>query len=89
MDAALHRGDYTALSKLGHFLKGSSAQIGLAKLKIACEKIQNVGRLLREDGAGSVTVDEALPYLGQLVLLAKQQYAEAELVLRREFSQAS
>jgi len=30
------------LSSLGHFLKGSSATIGLTRIKDACEAIQNL-----------------------------------------------
>jgi len=37
-------GDYLkTLSELGHFLKGSSATLGLTKVKDSCEKIQHYG----------------------------------------------
>lgn len=42
------------LSQLGHFLKGSSATLGLTKVKDACEKIQHFGDQKDESG----TVDE-------------------------------
>ena len=42
------------LSQLGHFLKGSSATLGLTKVKDACEKIQHYGDQKDESG----TVDE-------------------------------
>lgn len=38
------------LSSLGHFLKGSSATLGLIKIKDACEAIQNLGLGMDEAG---------------------------------------
>jgi len=42
--------DLTQLSSIGHFLKGSSATLGLVKVKDYCEKIQNLGSGLDETG---------------------------------------
>jgi len=36
--------DFDELSSLGHYLKGSSATIGLIKIRDACEAIQNLGK---------------------------------------------
>src|SRR4051812_21254528 len=46
--------DLATLSSLGHFLKGSSATLGLTKVKDSCEKIQHYGQ--KKDEAG--TTDE-------------------------------
>ena len=43
------------LSSLGHFLKGSSATLGLTKIKDACEAIQHLGAKLNESGTKKIT----------------------------------
>jgi osomolarity two-component system phosphorelay intermediate protein YPD1 len=37
--------DYDQLGQLGHFLKGSSAQLGLRKVQEACRCLQELGGL--------------------------------------------
>ena len=45
MDAQLNGAkDLAELEKLGHFLKGSSAALGLQRIAWSCERIQNLGR---------------------------------------------
>lgn len=44
-------GDLNNLSSLGHFLKGSSATLGLVKLQRSCEHIQNYGK--NKDATGN------------------------------------
>ncbi|SPO03397.1 related to multistep phosphorelay regulator 1 [Cephalotrichum gorgonifer] len=50
--------DLEALSHQGHYLKGSSATLGLVKIQASCEKIQRYG--LKENVDGSPEPDEAL-----------------------------
>ncbi|EFR03932.1 hypothetical protein MGYG_06931 [Nannizzia gypsea CBS 118893] len=50
MESAISAEDLAELSQLGHFLKGSSATLGLTKVKDACEKIQNYGQQKDESG---------------------------------------
>jgi len=59
------------LSSLGHFLKGSSAALGLKKLKQSFEDIQHIGAL--KDGQSS---EEALTKIQQLLITAHKQYDE-------------
>lgn len=47
-----------SLSNLGHFLKGSSATLGLFKVRDACEKIQNWGN--GKDDTGERDLDKAV-----------------------------
>ncbi|OBZ84175.1 Multistep phosphorelay regulator 1 [Choanephora cucurbitarum] len=82
MDEALKQKDLLELSRLGHFLKGSSAAIGLKKVKATCEKIQNVGNLQEEDGSGDIKEDEALKRITPLLPQVKTEYAEAEEYLK-------
>ncbi|PRT56303.1 Multistep phosphorelay regulator 1 [Wickerhamiella sorbophila] len=49
MDNALAENDLETLSQLGHFLKGSSASLGLTKVQNACSEIQHLGRLSPND----------------------------------------
>lgn len=51
--------DLGDLSSLGHFLKGSSATLGLYKVQNSCEKIQNWGAGKNETGDHEVD-DKAL-----------------------------
>ncbi|PVU96000.1 hypothetical protein BB561_001464 [Smittium simulii] len=40
----INTGDLDQLSRLGHSLKGSSASIGLTRMKQACERLQVLGK---------------------------------------------
>ncbi|KAI8098389.1 signal transduction histidine kinase [Gilbertella persicaria] len=82
MDEALKSKNLNELSRLGHFLKGSSAAIGLKKVKATCEKIQNIGNCQEEDGSGEITEDEALERITPLLPQVKTEYAEAEDYLK-------
>lgn len=74
------------LSSLGHFLKGSSATLGLNKVKDSCEKIQHFGAHKDETG----TKDEpdsgkCLKQIKDTLAGAKVEYAEVEKVLKRYY----
>ncbi|GES59408.1 histidine-phosphotransfer domain, HPT-domain-containing protein [Aspergillus terreus] len=84
MEAALADKDLLELSQLGHFLKGSSATLGLTKVKEACEKIQHFGA--RKDETG--TTDEpddavSLKHIKNTLAQAKKDYNEVEAFLRK------
>jgi osomolarity two-component system phosphorelay intermediate protein YPD1 len=48
------------LSQLGHYLKGSSATLGLNRVKDHCEKIQHLGAGKTETGENTRWDEEAL-----------------------------
>ncbi len=82
--------DLPALSSLGHFLKGSSATLGLVKIRDSCEKIQNFGQ--QKDETGTVDEpdkDKCLEQIGDTLETAKEEYSEAEEVLKKFFTNAS
>jgi len=84
MNEALKAGDLATLSSLGHFLKGSSATLGLTKVKDSCEKIQHYG--LKKDEAGIADEpDEAkcLARIKDTLKTVKEEYAEVEKVLKK------
>ncbi|KAF4625951.1 hypothetical protein G7Y89_g12210 [Cudoniella acicularis] len=87
MDDALKEGDLKQLSSLGHFLKGSSATLGLTKVKDSCEKIQHFGQM--KDEAGTTDVDDknlCLSRIKQTLATVKVEYAEVEKVLKKFYA---
>jgi len=84
------KGDLAQLSSLGHFLKGSSATLGLTKVKDSCEKIQHYGGHKDESG----TVDEpddakCLHRIKDTLAAVKVEYADVEKTLKRFFHDPS
>jgi Hpt domain len=79
--------DFHALSSLGHFLKGSSAAVGLIKLKASCEKIQNYGNKLDETGNHSISEDDALKKIAEVLVVAKKDFRDAEIWLKRFYGE--
>ena len=76
--------DLVQLSQLGHFLKGSSATIGLTKVRHSCEKIQHYGQ--KKDDSGTTDVpDEAkcLEKIKETLVTVKEEYADVETVLKK------
>lgn len=71
MDSAFENGNITKLMRLGHFLKGSSASLGLVKVQSTCEEIQHLD------------TSEVQPL--ELLQRVRQEYAEARAGLSRYF----
>jgi len=78
MSKALVDEDTKKLSDLGHFLKGSSAALGVTKVQATCETIQHYGKLKEEDGKGSLEKQEALKRITALVERAKVEFQQAK-----------
>ncbi|CAG8463391.1 5231_t:CDS:2, partial [Acaulospora colombiana] len=87
MDRALEKKNLVELSKLGHFLKGSSAAIGLTKVKASCEKMQHFGNMKDETGANSISEEVALTKISDLLRVVKDEYKEAEDYLKNFYSE--
>ncbi|KAJ7164677.1 histidine-phosphotransfer domain HPT domain-containing protein [Mycena crocata] len=83
MDTAFAAKDLPELSALGHFLKGSSAALGISKVQATCEKMQHYGELRDEDADKDLAADEALALIDTLLGDVKQEYADAERWLRQ------
>ncbi|KXL43117.1 hypothetical protein M433DRAFT_31090, partial [Acidomyces richmondensis BFW] len=84
MDANLEKKDLSQLSGLGHFLKGSSATLGLTKVKDSCEKIQHFGA--HKDGTGMKEEpddEKCLQNCKLAIEQAKMEFKEAEAALKR------
>jgi len=86
MDAELKKEDDTdamkELSELGHFLKGSSATLGLTKVKDSCEKIQHYGSLKDEAGTKDIKEKEAREKLAKIIEQCKKEFADVKDVLK-------
>lgn len=83
MDDNLRVKDLQTLSELGHFLKGSSATLGLTKVQLSCEKIQHYGHKKDDSGSKDITEDEALTKLEKTIEQAKKEFKDVEKVLRK------
>ncbi|GAM84581.1 hypothetical protein ANO11243_025770 [Dothideomycetidae sp. 11243] len=84
MDSNLEKKDLEQLSALGHFLKGSSATLGLTKVKDSCEKIQHFGARKDETGTRDEPDDAvSLRKLRTTIAQAKEEFREVERALRR------
>ena len=67
------QGNLAEISKQGHFLKGSSAALGLARIRSACEAIQHYG--LGKDPYNSmspISVEVAITNVTHLTVILKE-----------------
>jgi len=78
MAAALAKTDLPKLSSLGHFLKGSSAALGVWKVQATCETMQNVGQLREDDGTRRLEPDEAVKRIQVLYDRVDGEFKEAK-----------
>lgn len=78
MDDAVDKKDLPSLSSLGHFLKGSSAALGLSRVQDSCEKIQHSGLQRDEESNKNLSPDEALKSIQKLLKQVKIDYHEAQ-----------
>jgi len=89
IEEGIQKRDFHSLSSLGHFLKGSSAAVGLIKLKASCEKIQNYGNKLDETGNHSISEDDALKKIAEVLVVTKKDFRDAEIWLKRFYGDPS
>nr|POE54208.1 multistep phosphorelay regulator 1 [Quercus suber] len=84
MHEMLEKKDLPQLSALGHFLKGSSATLGLTKVKDSCEKIQHFGAKKDETGThDEPDEDKCLANCKKTIERAEEEFKQAELALRK------
>ncbi|EEB90884.1 hypothetical protein MPER_10850 [Moniliophthora perniciosa FA553] len=77
MEDALEDKNLEKLSSLGHFLKGSSATLGVSAVQSSCEKIQHYGKK-QDDKGNSLADDVALGKISNLMSTVKKDYQVAE-----------
>ncbi|KAF9534506.1 signal transduction histidine kinase [Crepidotus variabilis] len=78
MDTYFANQDLLQLSSRGHFLKGSSAALGLDRVQRLCEKIQHCGACRDEKLDKDMTQGEAMDVMRKLLRTLKLEYADAE-----------
>lgn len=81
------RKDLKKLSSLGHFLKGSSAALGVSAVQATCEHIQHYGALRDEINDEDLTNEAALAKIGPLLTRVKKEYAVAERWLQNWYKE--
>ncbi|GLB38355.1 putative CAIB BAIF family enzyme [Lyophyllum shimeji] len=87
MEKALAGQNLAQLSSLGHYLKGSSAALGLSKVQASCEKIQHFGQRRDEAAGEDVTESVALEKIKGLLSQVNDEYAAAESWLKRWYKE--
>ncbi|KAF3933316.1 hypothetical protein ABW19_dt0201336 [Dactylella cylindrospora] len=85
MDSRLAQDDLPTLSSLGHFLKGSSATLGIYKVRDSCEKIQHLGARTDETGNKPISEAEALEKIKEILPKMRKDYDDAEKWLKNFF----
>ncbi|RDA92608.1 hypothetical protein CP533_0914 [Ophiocordyceps camponoti-saundersi (nom. inval.)] len=85
MDKALEKKDLEKLAGLGHFLKGSSATLGLVKVRDGCEKIERYGKNENADGTTEPDSDLCLKLIKEALGVVKVDYKDVERILRRYY----
>ena len=68
------------LSSLGHYLKGSSAALGISQVQASCERIQFLGK--KQENEKDITKEDALEKLQALVTQVQEEYRIAEKWLK-------
>jgi len=79
--------DLKELSGLGHFLKGSSAALGIVRVQAICEKVQHYGANRDEEADCAITDEDALKRITQLLKDCKKDYAVAKVWLIRLYEE--
>lgn len=75
------------LSKLGHFLKGSSATLGFNKVRDECEKIQHYGHNKNETGEVDEPDDEkCLKKTQESLKEAKKEYEVVNGLMKQYYA---
>ncbi|KAH7926442.1 Hpt, histidine phosphotransferase protein [Leucogyrophana mollusca] len=78
MEKAFKGDDLHELGSLGHFLKGSSAALGVSKVQATCEKIQHYGQMKDDETEKPLTKPAALAKIEPLLSSVKIEYAAAK-----------
>lgn len=87
MAAALEEKDLEKLSSLGHFLKGSSAALGVFKVQTSCEDIQHYGQ--SREGNKVIEKDDAIAKISTTLERAREEYQTAKRSLEQFYEEDS
>lgn len=77
------------LSKLGHFLKGSSATLGFVKVRDECEKIQHYGHKKNDTGEVDEPDEEkCLRLIAESLKEAKVGYTAVNELMKKYYAES-
>ncbi len=76
------------MSSLGHFLKGSSATLGLTLIKNSCEKIQHLGHGKDEKGEKDESKEFCLKAIETEVGKLRKEYVHVDKELKKFYGEA-
>jgi len=76
-----------SLSSLGHFLKGSSATLGLNHLRNSCEKIQHLGHGKDETGLKDESDEYCLKSIEVELGKLRTDYVKVEAALKKFYGE--
>jgi len=79
--------DLKELSSLGHFLKGSSAALGVSKVSSSCQKIEHYGKQRDEKANRDLTKEDALMRIGALLGTVGAECTNAEAWLEKWYQE--
>jgi osomolarity two-component system phosphorelay intermediate protein YPD1 len=79
--------DLIKLSELGHFLKGSSATLGLNRIRDGCENIQRYGKQETQTGEPIDDPEKCLVLIAETLTQVKKDFDFAQKVLRDHYSE--
>ncbi len=80
--------DLEELSKLGHFLKGSSATLGFNKVRDSCQIIQQYGHGLNLDGTPEPDNEVCLKKIEDALKAVKTDFLDLEKTMKKFFDDA-
>lgn len=77
--------DLVKLGELGHFLKGSSAQLGVTRVQAICENVQHYGQRRDQEREVDISAEEALTMITNSIDPVKKEYGIAKEWLKEFF----
>lgn len=90
MEAEIKAKNLDELSKLGHFLKGSSATLGFTKVRDECEKIQHYGHKKNDTGElDEPDEDKCLRLINESLAEAKRAYKAVNELMKTYYAEGS
>ncbi|KAH7336919.1 histidine phosphotransferase [Rhizoctonia solani] len=87
LNDALESRDFKTLSSKGHFLKGSSAALGVRKVQDSCEHIQHYGNKRDEVKGVDLTEEQALARIKLILPRLEKDYESAKIWLEKYYQE--
>ncbi|KAL2110939.1 hypothetical protein VUR80DRAFT_500 [Thermomyces stellatus] len=87
IEGSLAEKDLKALSHQGHYLKGSSATLGLIKIRDNCEKIQRYGSKENPDGTPEPDGDLCLTRITDTLKVLRSDFNDVRKAMKKLYNQ--